>query len=50
MLLDVRNGTETGQEFSQKKGEKECYCIYSTSFKCNGPTGVLLFYCIILKK
>jgi hypothetical protein len=23
-----------------KKGRKKCHCIYSTSFKCNGPTGV----------
>jgi hypothetical protein len=47
MLLEARNGTEAEQECRQKKGEKECYCIYSTSFKCNGPTGVFLSFCIV---
>ncbi len=50
MLLDIRNGTEAEQEGRQKKDEKEWYCIYSTSFKCNGPTEVLLFALSNIKK
>ncbi len=43
LLLDVRNGTAAEQGGRQKRKKKECHCIFITSFKCNGPTGVLLF-------